>query len=158
MRCDEAEVRIEALAAGDEPADAALQAHVASCPRCASRLALARAIDSMLATRETPEPPGHFTASVMARIRRERWRAEQLLDAGFNLAVVFGLLLIAGGVAGLGWMMGLFGVDSAIMSVASASAAQLADRMLPHATTVVAATLMLASALALWWWAEEGFA
>jgi hypothetical protein len=119
---------------------------------------MARAIESLLAIRETPEPPAHFTANVMARIRRERWRAEQMLDAGFNLAVVFGLLLIVAGLAGVGWSLGLFGADTALVTVMNAATAQLANRLLPQASTVVVATLLLASALALWWWAEEGFA
>jgi hypothetical protein len=157
MRCDEADARIEAVAAGDEPVDEALETHVASCRRCASRLAMARDIESLLAIRETPEPPAHFTAGVLARVRRERWRAEQMLDAGFNFAVVFGLILIVGGLGGLGWSLGLFGADAAIMTVVNAAASQAAERLLPHAPTVVVATLLLASALGLWWWAEEGF-
>jgi hypothetical protein len=157
MRCDEADAKIEALAAGEETADDALQAHVASCPRCASRLAMARAIESLLAIRETPEPPAHFTNGVLARMRRERWRAEQMLDAGFNFAVVFGLILIVAGLGGLGWSMGLFGADTAVMTVVNAAAAQAAERVLPHAPTVVVATLLLVSALGLWWWAEDGF-
>jgi anti-sigma factor RsiW len=158
VRCEETDARIEALAAGEEPDDAALQAHVASCRRCASRLALARAIESLLAIREVPEPPANFTAGVMARIRRERWRAEQMLDAGFNFAVVFGLVLIVGGLGGLGWSMGLFGADAALGTVVNAATSQLVERLLPQAPTVVVATLLLASALGLWWWAEEGFA
>src|SRR5262245_59656389 len=154
MRCQDADVIIEALAAGDDSADPALAAHVRQCPRCAMRLEMARAIESLLATREVPQPPERFTASVISRLRRERWRAEQLIDAGFNVAVAMGLLLIAGGAAGLAWSLGLFGADS-ILPLVSEGANRVVQRLLPQAQTVAVAVVLLVSALGLWWWAEE---
>ena len=81
-----------------------------------------------------------------------------MIDAGFNVAVAIGLLLIVAGLGGLGWTFGLFGADASLVPALSTAAMQLTDRLLPQAQTVVTASVLLVTALALWWWAEEGFA
>ena len=86
MFCDEALDAVEAVAAGDRTPDGRLAAHYASCPNCATALSSARELERLLRQRPTPVPPPQFTARTLSRIRRARWRSEQWLDAGFNLA------------------------------------------------------------------------
>jgi hypothetical protein len=154
MRCDDLEPLIEAIADDSlvpSPEDAA---HVESCEVCRARLGRARAIQGLLMTRELPSPPAAFTANVMARIERERWEGERVVDLGFNLAIAAGVLLIAGGALGLAWSFGLltFGVD--VRGLFASVATQWVDRALQQLQTIVMATALLTMALGLWWWAE----
>lgn len=154
MRCEEADTLIESLVEEGVAPAGALRDHLDTCSRCVAALRLARAIESVLAIRETPEPPSSFTQRVMGRVRRERWRAEQLLDAGFNAVLVTGVFLIIGGGAALAAAMGLFGGEVTLVRLATAGATELAARMLPQAQIVGLAAMMLFSALGLWWWVE----
>jgi anti-sigma factor RsiW len=155
MRCDEVQPYLEGIASGDVPAEA-LASHVASCPACAGRVARAQAIDQALQARVTPVPPARFTADVMARIRRERWRAEQVLDAGFNLAVLAGALLVVAGLAGLFWLSGLAAVGRNLASLTTAAGGVLAERLAGDLQLVMLVVVFLSTSLAVWWWAEEG--
>jgi anti-sigma factor RsiW len=155
MRCDEVQPHLEGIASGDVPAEA-LASHVASCPACAGRVARAQAIDQALQARVTPVPPARFTTDVMARIRRERWRAEQVLDAGFNVAVLAGALLVVAGLAGLFWLSGLVAVGRDLGSLASAAGVVLARRLAGDLQMVMLALVFMTTALAAWWWSENG--
>src|SRR5436190_20101063 len=97
LTCRETDELMEAVAAGDQPADAAFVAHVQTCVRCAAELASARRIEDVLAARPTAAAPPRFAAAVASRIRREYWRSEQQVDRVFNLAVAAGFIAIAGG-------------------------------------------------------------
>src|SRR5687768_4652192 len=101
MFCDEALEAIEPIASRDLTPDRRIAAHLASCAECRAALERAREIDRMLQARAAPPPPPQFTSRTLARIRRDRWRRDQLLDAGFNTAVT-GLVLAA--VAGV-WLV-----------------------------------------------------
>src|SRR5262245_55287804 len=105
MACDEIDPWIDAIAGGDD-APAGILAHVAPCPRCQIALANARAIDAALRDHEQARVPAGFTPGVMTRIRRDRWRSEQILDWSFNAAVAAGLALIVSGLVGLAWATG----------------------------------------------------
>ena len=96
MFCDEALDAIEAIAAGDLAPQGRVAQHLDSCKNCAAALESARRLDKMLHARPVPKPPQQFTSRTMTRVRRARWRREQFVDAGFNLA----LGLIAIGVVG----------------------------------------------------------
>ena len=110
MDCRHVLELVEALASGDEPVTDAVRAHLESCPSCAAALASASRIEALLSAREAPPPPARFTASVLQRLRRERWTAEQRVDRLFNAAIVFGFAVI---VAGIGALMNLSGLLSA---------------------------------------------
>ena len=90
MSCHESNVLIEAIAVGDDVPDA-VRAHVASCPQCAARLRLAQRIEQALSSRPVVAAPQGFAITVLARVRRERWRSEQLLDWSFNAFVGIGV-------------------------------------------------------------------
>ena len=87
MFCDEALDAVEAIAAGDLTPDGRVAEHLTTCPNCAAALVSARALERMLRVRSIPKPPAQFTTRTLARVRRARWRSEQFLDVGFNVAI-----------------------------------------------------------------------
>jgi anti-sigma factor RsiW len=155
MNCEAVNDLIEELASGAVIADPAVAAHLDGCARCRGRLARARAIDAALAARKAPEPAARFVADVMARIRRDRWRAEQLLDTGFNAAVVAGVLFIVAGVAGLVWTSGILAVGSDLVQLAVTGTGILAERFAREMQSVALAVVFFTLAAAVWWWTER---
>ena len=153
MDCHDVEPFVEALAAGDAvPPDIA--AHATSCARCQRALANARVIEAALQDREQPAVPRDFTLALMARLRRERWRSEQILDWSFNAAVALGVSLIGIGLAGLAWATGLITIGGDMMTLVRVASDLLADRVVQQAPTIAVAGLLLTMTLALWWWVE----
>jgi len=153
VRCDELDQIIEAIAEGQALAGDH-DAHLATCARCRSRVAMAQAVDRLLATRETPEPPAGFTYRVMERVGREEWRAEQLMDVGFNVAVAAGVALVVAGAVGLAWSLGWLTVDRPTLEAVSAALEPWLSSTLSKGPTVLLAAVLLTSALGLWWWVE----
>lgn len=155
MTCSDFEAVVEPAAAGEAELTPAQAEHLAGCPPCAARLALARRIEGTLATRPAPEPPPRFTAAVLGRVRGERWRAEQRIDRVFNLAIAAAVVLLAAGV----WM--LFNLSG--VAEIGGQTSQLLRENLRTATEGVAAQLpayvggtgLLLSAVGVWWWAER---
>ncbi len=154
MTCHEAEPFIEALAVGDEVPDA-VRLHAADCQHCAARLALAQRIDHTLAARPVAVVPPSFTLSVMARLRRDRWRTEQVVDLGFNVAVAIGVLLILAGIGGFAWSAGVLALGRQLAPVVFEFARVAATRAVADAQVIATALLLVSMAAALWWWAEE---
>lgn len=155
MRCADFDELVEAVVAGETVPDEA-SAHLAGCPSCQARVEQARAVERLLRSREVPEPSARFTIEVLRRVRRERWRAEQFVDAGFNLAIAVGAVVVLGGTAGLLWSLGWLSIDIAALGVASATLAPWTTGLLSDAQTLALAAVLLSSALALWWWVEDG--
>ncbi len=153
MRCEDVDDLIEAVADGETLADEA-EAHLTGCPRCRARVELARALDRLLLVREVPAPPEGFTAQVMRRVSHERWRVEQVVDVGFNLAMVAGILVVLGGTSGLLWSMGWVSIDLAALSRVTTAAAPWTSRLVGEAQMMGLAALLLSFALGLWWWME----
>ena len=155
MFCDEVLDAIESIAAGELKPGERVASHLASCPNCAAALDGARHVERMLQIREVPKVSSQFTARTMARVRRERWRREQFVDAGFNLALV---VLIAA-IVGVVWMIlnrsGLVVVGTDAVNLLGFGFAALARRVAPSLPLYLGATALLLSALALWWWAER---
>ncbi|MGE0041796.1 MAG: hypothetical protein AB7H88_17490 [Vicinamibacterales bacterium] len=147
--------RFEAIAVGDEEPDAAMAAHLEGCPACRGRLAMARAIERALATRPVAAPPDGFTGRVLDRVQHERWRAEQALDIGFNLAIGAGVLLIVAGIAGLAWASGFVAVGVDMTALVAGGVSATLARVAPDMPTVTLALLLLTTAVGVWWWAEN---
>jgi hypothetical protein len=154
LSCTDADPFIEDLAASD-PVPAGISEHVTGCPRCSARLQLAMRIERTLAARPVAVPPAAFTNTVVSRIRNERWRAEQMLDLGFNVFVACGIVLIAAGVAGLVWASGLVVFSREVYSVLEAGTESTLTIVAGQARTFLFAALLLTLALGVWWWVEQ---
>jgi anti-sigma factor RsiW len=115
--CGQAAALIEGRLDGEASRqdDAALDAHVATCPACAELLAHETALDAALAARFAGAvPSAAFAAAVRTRIAAERpapaaWIPDALNAAGLVLSLVAVLPLAAwwGGVAGAAVMAGV---------------------------------------------------
>jgi anti-sigma factor RsiW len=155
MFCDEALDAIEAIAADELTPDGRVAAHLSSCPNCAAALVSARALEQMLQRRAVPSTPAQFTSRTMARVRRARWRNDQFLDVGFNVAVGLVVLAVVGGV----WLLlnrsGLVAVSNDAVDLLGSGLVSFFRRVTPSLPLYAGATAVLATALAIWWWAER---
>jgi predicted anti-sigma-YlaC factor YlaD len=155
MFCDEVLEAIEVIAAGDLTPDERIAAHLTSCANCRAALDQAREIERMLQDRTVPAAPPHFTSRTLARIRRDRWRRDQLLDAGFNVAV--GSLVLAA-IAGIWLVMnqsGIVTVSNDAVDLIEIVVMAAADRVAPKLPLYGAAAALLAATVGIWWWAER---
>jgi anti-sigma factor RsiW len=155
MTCSDVDALIEDHAAGDTVADEGLQAHLASCPACAAAFTLARQIDAGLRAQEVADAPPAFTAQVMSRLRRERWRSEQRLDRAFNAVIAVAAVLVLTGLWLLASLSGLVSITADVSRMVAAGAEVAGERLAPVLPTYAGGTLLLLAALALWWWAER---
>jgi hypothetical protein len=157
MRCEDADLLIESIAADDEPVREELSRHIETCARCASALERARQIDRWLAAAPSVVPPAGFARKVVGRLHAERWRFERKLDLGFNLAIAVGLLVVTAGV----WMLlnisGLTAVVEDVTRIYVDSMGTLATRVTIALPTYFAAFALVMTALGVWWWAENRF-
>jgi anti-sigma factor RsiW len=159
--CDHVLELVEPLAAGEMSADSQVAAHLDTCAGCRAALGAAREIDRLLRARPAPAAPRDFTARVLARVRRERWRSEQRIDLVFNVVLAVVLLAAALGawlvVSRLG-MVSVAGVSAGAQGAADliqTGLVTLARRTVPALPLYLLAAGILASALGLWWWAED---
>ena len=155
MTCKAALDLVEPIAAGDLEADPAARAHFESCPQCASALATARRVEAALATRAAPAAPARFASSVLQRIRRERWRAEQHVDRLFNVAMVVALVLVAGGILALMNLSGFMAAASGSWAIVASLGGAVAREAAPSTNTYIAAAGLLVSVLGMWWWTDR---
>jgi anti-sigma factor RsiW len=129
--------------------------HLATCPNCAQALEGARQLEASLRQREAPSAPAQFTSRTLARVRRARWRTDQFLDIGFNLAIGALVLAVGGGM----WMLlhrtGLAAVSSDAVNILGNGFVALAKRVAPAVPLYAGAAALLAAALGIWWWAER---
>jgi anti-sigma factor RsiW len=155
MFCDEALDAVEAIAAGDLTADGRVASHLATCPNCALALEGARQLEASLRRRAAPAAPAEFTSRTLARIRRARWRSDQFLDVGFNVAIGLIVVSVLAGV----WMLlhrtGMVSVSGDAVNVFGSGFVALARRVAPALPLYAGAAALLVSALGIWWWAER---
>jgi predicted anti-sigma-YlaC factor YlaD len=155
MFCDEALDAVEAIAAGDLTPDGRVAEHLASCPNCSAALVSAQQLERVLRRRGVPQPSAQFTTRTLGRVRRARWRSDQFLDVGFNLAIIFVVVAVFGGV----WMLlnrtGLAAVSTDAVDLFGSVFVSLVRRAAPSLPLYGGAAALLASALAIWWWAER---
>lgn len=154
MLCQELEPLFEAIADGTRELSPDEAAHLASCAACTRQLDEARRIETWLSARETPQAPASFTAMVMARIGEDMWRAERVVDLGFNLALAGAMLMIVTGAAGAAWSLGFFTITIDTEALLTAAVSQVEGRVINQVQTMVIAAVVLTTALMLWWWAE----
>jgi anti-sigma factor RsiW len=155
MFCDEALDAIEPIAAGDLTPEGRIAEHVATCPNCAAALARARHVEQMLRQRPAPKAPAQFTAHTLGRVRRARWRSDQVLDVGFNLAI--GLIVV--GVIVAVWLLahrsGLASVSNDAAGLFTTGLMTAAQHVAPAVPLYAGATALVLTALGIWWWAER---
>ena len=97
-------------------------------------------------------PPPDFTQHVVAAVRRDRWRREQVLDLGFNLTILLvGIAITAGALL----MVFQTGIASVVLDLADAGIAELMRRAEPLLPVYGSAAALVGGALAVWWWAEK---
>lgn len=156
MTCERAEELIESIAGGDGPAPEDFRAHVETCARCAASLAAAVRLERALRAAPIPSPPSRFTASVIARVRRERWRADQQVDWVFNIAMAIGVAVIAlGAVAMFNAGSVTAGIMSIAATVAEAATADSAEPPRPALWSYLLVCALMATSLLVWRWAEK---
>jgi anti-sigma factor RsiW len=144
---------IEALAAGEAAATPAVREHLTTCVRCAASLALARRIETALGPRETVTAPVRFAAAALARVRRERWRAEQRVDRAFNVAIAGAVALLVVGVAMLFNLSGVVAFAGSLSQILGEGARAAAGRVAPVLPSYLAGTVIILTAVGVWWWA-----
>lgn len=155
MNCESVVNAVDLIASGDIRPDESMAAHLTTCRSCASALEAARRLDALLRQRPVAAPPAQFTARTMARIRRVRWRNEQMIDWIFNAVLVLVVLAIASGV----WMVfsrsGFSFVGSDALQLFGAGMRTFVQRVSPSLPVYALASAMLITALGIWWWAER---
>jgi len=156
MFCDEALNAVEPIAAGDVTPDGRIADHLATCPNCAAALDSARRLERMLQARPAPRPGPQFTSRTLARVRRARWRNEQVLDVGFNFAIGAIVLAVVAAVWTVLNRSGLAAVGGDTVNLFGTGMMTMFRRIAPSLPLYGAASAVLASALVLWWWAERG--
>jgi anti-sigma factor RsiW len=155
MTCEGVLNVVELIAAGELKPDGPTAAHLTTCASCASALEAARRIDALLRQRPVATPPPQFTARTMARIRRARWRNEQMIDWTFNAALVLVALTIALGIWLVASRSGFTFVGNDAVQLFGAGMRTFIQRVAPSVPIYALATFMLATALGIWWWAER---
>jgi anti-sigma factor RsiW len=155
MTCDDVLDVVDLLASGELRSNEATDAHLAGCPSCSSALAAARRLETALRERPVAAPPAQFTAKTMARIRRARWRNEQMIDWGFNAVLVAAALAIAIGIWFVASQAGFALAGSDARELLAASMRSVVQRVTPSLPLYALATALLATALGIWWWAER---
>jgi hypothetical protein len=155
MFCDEALNSVEAVAAGEFDPTGRLADHYATCPNCAAALRRARELELLLQHRPAPHPSAQFTTRTLAKVRRARWRNDQVLDMGFNVGIA--IVVIATMV--VIWMVlnrsGLAAVSNDAFGVFGRGLMTFAQRVAPSLPLYAGAAALLATALGIWWWAEK---
>lgn len=157
MTCEDLLELVGAVASGDVELDDVSRAHLETCPRCAGALAAAQRLEMLLQASVAPAAPNGFSATVLQRIRRERWRSEQRVDRLFNVALVAALLVIVGGVLAMLNLDMVFVLAGRAWTVAKEGLHNTLEQAVPALATYVAAAGLLASAFVMWWWAERSF-
>ena len=155
MFCDEVLNSVEAIAAGELTPEGRIAEHLTTCADCAAALESARRVERMLRARPVPVAPAQFTVQALGRVRRARWRSEQFVDASFNAAIV---LIVAGVLVAI-WMLayrtGLGAVGNDAVEVLASGLTAFARRIGPSLPLYAGATALVATALGIWWWAEQ---
>src|SRR5438093_6969322 len=147
MFCDEVLEVVEPIAAGELTPDGRVADHLATCPNCAAALEDARRLDGLLRRRPTPKAPASFTARTVGRVRRARWRSDQFLDVGFNVAIGAIALGIVIGV----WMVlnrtGLAVVTNDAVDLFASGLLTFTRKIAPSVPVYLGATALLLSAI-----------
>ena len=154
LRCDDVAGSIEALAAGElELALPGAGEHVRTCEACQRRVALARRLESVLATAVVTAPDG-FTARVVKRVRDENRRRERVVDWIFNLSLVGGGVVALAAVAVLLQWTGVSAVFGNVVSLAGQGVARATSSAAIDSFLYIGGSLAGLTAFLMWRWTE----
>jgi predicted anti-sigma-YlaC factor YlaD len=155
MTCDDVLNAVEPIAAGERQPDAWMASHLSTCVSCASALDAARRLDALLRQRLVPMPSPHFTTRTMARIRRARWHNEQVIDWAFNAGLALVALATMAGIWIIISRSGFTLTGNDALQLLGAGMRTLVQRVSPSLPLYALATVLLITALGIWWWAER---
>jgi anti-sigma factor RsiW len=155
MTCDDVLNAVELIAAGELTPDGLMATHLATCTSCSSALEQARRLDALLRQRPVATPTVQFTARTMARIRRARWRNEQMIDWVFNGALLVVAVTIMAGIWIVVSRSGFTFVGNDALRLFGAGMRTFIERVAPSLPIYALATVLLMTALGIWWWAER---
>ena len=152
MNCDQFDAIVDDVAAGEMTVPAEAERHLAGCARCRQALAVARGVERWL-HEPAPPAPAHFTASVLRRVQRDRWRMEQLVDYLFNGMLGAGALLVAAGI----WLFINSGRTAAFFQriVETTERGDFVLAPTPHVWAYVGSTLLVLTGAVMWWWMDR---
>ena len=153
--CDDVLDAVELIASGELTPDEQTAAHLTTCASCASALEAAQRLEVLLRQRPVAAPPPQFTSRTMARIRRARWRNEQVIDWVFNVVLVAVAVMVAAGLWTIASRSGLTSVNSEALDLLATATKTIVRRVSPSLPLYALATALLVSALGIWWWAER---
>jgi hypothetical protein len=91
----------------------------------------------------------------MARIRRERWRNEQLIDWSFNAALAVVGMAVAAGIWIVVSRSGFTFVGNDALQLLNTEMRSFFQRVSPSLPVYALAIALLVTALGIWWWAER---
>lgn len=150
--CADIVERLEAIASGDETISDLVVRHLDGCAACRVTLAAAESIERALRAIPAVEAPAGFPDRVAARLRNERWHAEERFDRVFNLTLVAALALLAAGTAALLNLSGLGGllVDAARLTTGGVTLPAHGSQRL-----AMTSVLLVLTAVSGWWWATR---
>jgi len=109
----------------------------------------------MLRQRPVPTPPPQFTVRTMARIRKARWHNEQVIDWAFNAGLALIALATAAGIWIIISRSGFTLVGNDALQLLGAGMRTFVQRVSPSLPLYALATVLLVTALGIWWWAER---
>jgi anti-sigma factor RsiW len=155
MTCESVLDAVDLIATGELTSDEGMAAHLATCAPCALALESARRLDGLLRERPVAVPPAQFTSRTMARIRRARWRNEQMIDWAFNAALVAVAVAISVGLWTVLSRSGLTLVSNEAVQLLGAAMRTFIQRVTPSLPIYTLATALVVTALGVWWWAER---
>ena len=86
---------------------------------------------------------------------RARWRSDQFLDLGFNVAIGLVVIALIGGILLLVNRSGVASVSNDAIDFLATRFVSLARRVTPVLPVYAGAAAVLGSVLGIWWWAER---
>jgi hypothetical protein len=99
--------------------------------------------------------PPQFAAKTIARIRRDRWQREQMLDVGFNVTIAAVALATVGLIWYFARATGISGVVRGSLALVGTPLRDVASSVGPAVPGYIAAAAVIAGVLLVWWWAER---
>jgi len=99
--------------------------------------------------------PSQFAAKTIARMRRDRWQREQILDVGFNVTIAAVALATVGLIWYFARASGVTGVVRSSFGLVGIPLREVARSVGPSVPGYLAGVAIIGGVLLAWWWAER---